>query len=167
MFVSWIAFLLIGMYTKNSVKGTKMLEQRIRNYASEKFGFSSFRPGQLDIIKTVMSSENCLGVLPTGAGKSLCFQLPALMHESGITLVVSPLLALMSDQVKSLRQRGIPAARLDSSLSFEEAKDALRSVTDGKTRILYVSPERFKNEGFMKQIKSVPIALMVVDEAHW
>ena len=81
--------------------------------------------------------------------------------------VVSPLLALMSDQVKSLRQRGIPAARLDSSLSFEEAKDALRSVTDGKTRILYVSPERFKNEGFMKQIKSVPIALMVVDEAHW
>src|SRR5699024_1794388 len=102
---------------------------------------------------------------PTGGGKSLCYQLPAL-ELAGVTLVVSPLIALMKDQIDALTQRGIAAARVDSSLSLEQYRDVMGRIRDGSLRLLYVAPERFNNERFREAIKSIRIALFAVDEAH-
>jgi len=129
------------------------------------FGFSDFRPGQEQVIETLLQGRSALAVFPTGSGKSLCFQLPALAL-GGVTLVVSPLLALMKDQVDFLVSKGIAAARWDSSLNFEQIRQIRQDVQTGKIKILYVSPERLSNEFFLNFMIQVKISLMVIDEAH-
>ncbi|CAN5890382.1 ATP-dependent DNA helicase RecQ [soil metagenome] len=131
----------------------------------ERFGLSSFRPGQERVISALLEQGGALAVFPTGGGKSLCYQLPALLLE-GVTVVISPLIALMKDQIDFLRSRGIEAARLDSTLSLEEAREVERGLRDGSLRLLYVAPERFNNERFLGQLGRARIALFAVDEAH-
>ena len=129
------------------------------------FGLENFRPGQLEVIETLLRGESSAAVFPTGAGKSLCYQLPALLLD-GVTLVVSPLLALMKDQVDALVGRGISAARLDSTLSVEEYTSIMRRARGGDLKLLYVAPERFQNERFRESLSDLSIALFAVDEAH-
>jgi ATP-dependent DNA helicase RecQ len=130
-----------------------------------RFGLAGFRPGQERVIRAILEHGAALAVFPTGGGKSLCYQLPALLLD-GVTLVVSPLIALMKDQIDALRALGIDAARLDSSLAYEEAKSVERRLLSGELRILYVSPERFNNERFLELLGRVHVALFAVDEAH-
>lgn len=129
------------------------------------FGFSSFREGQREVVEILLAGRSALALFPTGGGKSLCYQLPALELE-GLTLVVSPLIALMKDQVEALTARGVAAARLDSSLGSAEVADIFRRMDSGELKLLYVAPERLANEGFLRQLSRVRIALLAVDEAH-
>ena len=126
------------------------------------FGFPDFRPGQREVIDALGSHGRALAVFPTGGGKSICYQLPALSYD-GITVVVSPLIALMKDQIDFLRQRGIMAARLDSSLSAEEARAVSEAMSQGKLKLLYVAPERFNNERFIESLGRTKISLFAVD----
>lgn len=137
------------------------LEEKLRQY----FGFEDFLPGQREAIQSLLNGKSTVAVFPTGGGKSLCYQLPAIMFD-GLTLVVSPLIALMKDQIDSLERRSIPAARLDSSLSAEESARVMESARNGSLRLLYVAPERFNNERFRDSIRQIPISLFAVDEAH-
>ncbi len=130
-----------------------------------KFGLSSFRPGQREVIEQVVAGEDCLCVMPTGGGKSLCYQLPSVVRP-GLTIVVSPLIALMKDQVDSLNQRGIPATLINSTLSPAEQQYRLQDVAAGKYRLLYVAPERLRNSRFIESIRATPIQLLAIDEAH-
>jgi ATP-dependent DNA helicase RecQ len=130
-----------------------------------RFGFPAFRPGQLEVIRALHERGAALAVFPTGGGKSLCYQLSALGFE-GVTLVVSPLIALMKDQIDFLAGRGIDSARLDSSLSIEESRDVNRRLEAGSLKLLYVAPERFNNERFLHALGRLRIALFAVDEAH-
>ena len=129
------------------------------------FGFGAFREGQEKVIQTILEGKSALAVFPTGSGKSLCYQLSAL-HLDGLTLVVSPLIALMKDQIDFLRARGIAAARFDSSLEAGEFQEINRELHRGKLKLLYVAPERFSNERFIQGLSRVKIALLVIDEAH-
>ena len=133
--------------------------------ALARFGFRGLRQGQRAVIDALLSGASALAVFPTGGGKSLCYQLPALLLD-GLTVVVSPLIALMKDQIDFLRSRGIEAARLDSSLSFEETIETQRRLRSGETKLLYVAPERFANERFVAMLREVEIALFAIDEAH-
>src|SRR6266700_334667 len=127
------------------------------------FGFNSFLEGQADVIESVLAGHDCLVVMPTGGGKSLCFQLPALMRD-GITLVISPLIALMKDQVDSLHARGIPATFINSSLPYEEQKTRLNAVRRGDYQLVYVAPERFRSEWFLSIMRDeVKVTLFAVD----
>ena len=129
------------------------------------FGYRDFRPGQEAVIGHLLAGHSAVAVFPTGAGKSICYQLPALLLP-GLTLVVSPLIALMKDQIDSLRARGVAAARLDSTLSADESREIFAAVRSGSLRLLYVAPERFNNERFRESIRQVRISLFAVDEAH-
>ncbi len=129
------------------------------------FGFDEFRAGQETVINHLLNGRSAAAVFPTGSGKSLCYQLPALLFE-GLTLVVSPLIALMKDQIDALTARGITAARLDSTLDAEQYQAVMQALQAGELRLLYVAPERFNNERFRERIKTLPIALFAVDEAH-
>jgi len=129
------------------------------------FGFDEFRHGQQQTIEQLLSGHSSLAVFPTGSGKSLCYQLTATQLPH-LTLVVSPLLALMKDQLEFLATKGINAASIDSSLSYEQSQQVMRDVRNGKIKILMVSVERFKNERFRSFIGSVPLSMLVVDEAH-
>jgi ATP-dependent DNA helicase RecQ len=137
----------------------------IETLLRERFGLGAFRPGQREVIEALVEHRGALAVFPTGGGKSLCYQLPALLFD-GVTVVVSPLIALMKDQIDALRARGIDAARLDSSLTADEAREVGRRLRDGSLRLLYVAPERFNNERFLDQLGGARIALFAVDEAH-
>lgn len=129
------------------------------------FGFPAFRAGQEQIITTLLEGRSALAIFPTGAGKSLCYQLPAL-HLPGLTLVVSPLIALMKDQIDFLQGRGIAAARVDSSLKLDELRAVTASLKAGTLKLLYTSPERLANERFLATLRSTRISMMVIDEAH-
>ncbi|PKM80196.1 MAG: hypothetical protein CVU88_04845 [Firmicutes bacterium HGW-Firmicutes-13] len=129
------------------------------------FGFSSFRPGQEEAIQSLLNGKHTVAVMPTGSGKSLIFQLAAL-HLPGITLVISPLIALMKDQVDSLKRYGIPATFINSSISFSEQSGRLKGMSDGKYRIVYLAPERLRNARFLEVIKEIKISLLAIDEAH-
>ncbi|MDX2043831.1 MAG: RecQ family ATP-dependent DNA helicase [Acidobacteriota bacterium] len=129
------------------------------------FSFSTFREGQADVIRAVLDKRDCIVVMPTGGGKSLCYQLPALLFP-GVTLVVSPLIALMKDQVDALNARQIPATVINSSISFDEQLSRMRLMTEGFFRLVYVAPERFRNERFVEALKGVQVSLFAVDEAH-
>lgn len=131
----------------------------------EYFGYTDFRPGQEELIDSILSGRDVLGVMPTGAGKSMCYQLPALLLP-GLTLVVSPLISLMKDQVNALTQAGIPAAFLNSSLSDEQYREAFRRARAGKYKIIYVAPERLETESFIRFAEETHISLIAVDEAH-
>jgi ATP-dependent DNA helicase RecQ len=129
------------------------------------FGFDQFRGGQEQTIRQLIAGQSSLAIFPTGSGKSLCYQFTA-MHLPHVTLVVSPLLALMKDQLEFLASKGIPAASIDSTLSGEQSQQVMADVRSGKIKILMVSVERFKNERFRQFINAVPISMLVVDEAH-
>jgi len=137
----------------------------IRRTLQDVFGFDDFKSGQRTAIETVMAGESAVTVFPTGAGKSLCYQLPAL-HEAGMTLVISPLLSLMKDQLEFLRSKNIPAAKLDSGMPAEAYRAALMAARQGQLKILMIAVERFKNERFRTQLKMMQVSLLVVDEAH-
>jgi ATP-dependent DNA helicase RecQ len=130
-----------------------------------RFGFSSFRPGQQQVVEALLAGRSALAVFPTGAGKSICYQLPSLLLD-GATVVVSPLIALMKDQIDFLAGQGVDAARLDSSLGPEELRGVSERLAAGTLKLLYVAPERFNNERFLGQLARTRIALFAVDEAH-
>lgn len=129
------------------------------------FGWAAFRGGQEKVVRALLAGRSALAVFPTGGGKSLCYQLPALAFP-GITLVVSPLIALMKDQIDFLRRHNIAAARLDSTLTLDETKAVEAGMLDGTLKLLYVSPERFNNERFLGLLSRTRISLFAVDEAH-
>lgn len=129
------------------------------------FGFREFKPGQQDVVEHLLAGRSAAAVFPTGGGKSLCYQLPA-MAMPGITLVVSPLIALMKDQIDALRARGIAAERLDSTLDYDAYRRVMAQARNGKLRLLYVAPERFNNERFRQVLGQLQVSLFAVDEAH-
>ncbi len=129
------------------------------------FGFPAFRGGQEQVIQTLLAGRSALAIFPTGAGKSLCYQLPAL-HLPGLTLVVSPLIALMKDQIGFLQGLNIPAARMDSSLKLDELRAVNADLKNHKLKLLYTSPERLGNERFLATLSAHRISLLVIDEAH-
>lgn len=131
----------------------------------EHFGYSSFRPGQKEIINTILSGQDTLGILPTGGGKSVCYQLPALMLP-GLTVVISPLISLMKDQVDTLTQLGVQAAYLNSTISSEEFQDIIQQLRQRTLKMLYVAPERLENPSFQEFLSKQNISLFAVDEAH-
>jgi ATP-dependent DNA helicase RecQ len=132
---------------------------------TSRFGYTEFRPGQRQVVESLLAGRSALAVFPTGAGKSLCYQLPALMLD-GVTVVVSPLIALMKDQIDLLARLGVDAARLDSSLDANEVRAVSDRLRVGSLKLLYVAPERFNNERFLAQLGQTKIALFAVDEAH-
>ena len=132
---------------------------------TETFKIDNFRSSQEEIIENVMNGKNCLILMPTGMGKSLCYQLPALLLD-GLTVVISPLIALMKDQTDNLKKLGIDAAYLNSSLSKSEREKCINDIINNKYKILFVSPERFRNESFLEAIQKVDVSLLAIDEAH-
>src|SRR5438067_6980343 len=131
----------------------------------QRFGFHEFRPAQKQVIDVVMAGKSSLAVMPTGSGKSLCYQLPALVLP-GLTLVVSPLIALMKDQVDQLSQRGLPATVINSTVSREQQRSTLEQAIAGRIKLLYVAPERFQNDEFRAGLARSKVSLLAVDEAH-
>jgi len=129
------------------------------------FGHTSFRPAQETLVDALISGRDVLGVMPTGAGKSVCFQIPALLLP-GVTLVISPLISLMKDQVAQLRQFDVPVAFINSSLTAQQYREVLRRVGDGLYKIIYVAPERLETTDFLRFALETPISLVAVDEAH-
>ncbi|PRQ01072.1 ATP-dependent DNA helicase RecQ [Enhygromyxa salina] len=137
----------------------------LRAALHQQFGFDAFKPGQREVIEHLLAGRSSAAVFATGAGKSLCYQLPATLLP-GLTLVVSPLIALMKDQIGALSARGIVAHNLDFTLSFDAYKAVMDEVRDGTARLLYVAPERFNNERFRQTLQDVRVSLFAVDEAH-
>ena len=129
------------------------------------YGYDSFRPAQAEIIETILSKRDVLAIMPTSAGKSICFQVPALMLD-GITIVVSPLISLMYDQVTSLKEMGIQAILLNSAMTSIEYYQAIEQLQRGEVKLLYVAPERFEQEGFLEMMQGIQISMVAVDEAH-
>lgn len=129
------------------------------------FGYSSFRTGQEEIIRQILQKQDTLGILPTGGGKSLCYQVPALLAE-GVTIVISPLISLMKDQVDQLQQAGISATFLNSSIDAYEMEERVRDAIKGKYKLLYVAPERLEAPSFRAILERIPISIVAVDEAH-
>ncbi|MGI8980316.1 MAG: RecQ family ATP-dependent DNA helicase [Pirellulaceae bacterium] len=130
-----------------------------------RFGLSSFRPGQREVISAVIEKQDCLCIMPTGGGKSLCYQLPAVMRE-GLTLVVSPLIALMKDQVDALQALGIAATFINSSLTQSEQRERMEAMAEGKLDLVYIAPERLRNQSFLEKVRGAKVHLLAVDEAH-
>jgi ATP-dependent DNA helicase RecQ len=141
-----------------------MKDERFR-VLSEKFHFSDFRKWQEEIIESLLRRRDVVVVMPTGSGKSLCYQLPALLLD-GVTLVISPLIALMKDQVDGLMENQIPATFINSTLTPSEQGQRLREIQQGRYKLVYIAPERFRNPGFMEGIQSCRVSLFAVDEAH-
>lgn len=137
------------------------LFEALRKY----FGYTSFRAGQQEIIQSILNGENVLAVLPTGAGKSICYQLPALISEK-FSIVISPLIALMKDQVDSLNKSGEIAAFINSTLDYTQTETVLQKISQGKIKLLYVAPEKIENISFAERIKKLDPAYIFVDEAH-
>lgn len=137
----------------------------VHNTLKEYFGFDAFKAGQAEVIEHVIKGQSAAAIFPTGSGKSLCYQLPAL-HLPCLTLVVSPLLALMQDQLEFMCKNGVPAARIDSSLDRNKEQEVMRDVRSGHCKILLISVERLKNERFRNFLSNIPISLLVIDEAH-
>ena len=129
------------------------------------FGYGAFRPGQEELVDGILAGRDVFGIMPTGGGKSICYQLPGLMLP-GVTLVVSPLISLMHDQVMALKAAGIPGAYVNSSLSFPQLRAVYRNMLLGKYKIIYVAPERLQSEGFLEAVLQMNISMVAVDEAH-
>jgi ATP-dependent DNA helicase RecQ len=147
-----------------SLGNAPMKDERFR-VLTEKFHFSDFRKWQEEIIDTLLRRRDVVVVMPTGSGKSLCYQLPALLID-GVTLVISPLIALMKDQVDGLVENQVPATFINSMLAPSEQGQRLREIQQGRYKLVYIAPERFRNPGFMEGIQSCPVSLFAVDEAH-
>ncbi|MBO7663483.1 MAG: DNA helicase RecQ [Clostridia bacterium] len=141
------------------------MKNKARDILAKVYGHHQFRPGQQELVEGLLDNKDVLGVMPTGSGKSLCYQIPALLF-SGTTLVISPLISLMKDQVTSLKLRGIPAAFLNSSMEEAEYRDTAYQAAAGAYKILYVAPERLHAPGFREMCQHMDIPLVAVDEAH-
>ncbi|MFX0559511.1 DNA helicase RecQ [Tepidibacillus infernus] len=139
--------------------------EKAHQILKEYYGYDNFRGGQENIITSILEKKDTVAIMPTGAGKSLCYQVPALLFE-GVTIVISPLISLMKDQVDSLEDIGIPATFINSSLSVSETNRRIDGVNQGKYKLLYIAPERLENEGFAELIIGLEISLVAVDEAH-
>lgn len=144
--------LISGEMTKNAL---------LKKY----FGHDEFREGQAELINSILCGRDTLGIMPTGSGKSVCYQIPALMFD-GITIVISPLISLMKDQVASILQSGIEAAFINSSLSYQEYNETLREAVNNKYKIIYAAPERLETESFVRFACAVNISMIAVDESH-
>lgn len=144
-------------------KGKKMSDKL--SVLKDYFGHDSFRDGQEQIVDALLDGRDALCIMPTGAGKSMCYQIPALLFD-GVTIVVSPLISLMKDQVGSLVQSGVPAAYINSSLSYPQFLRVLSNTEHGKYKIIYVAPERLLTDGFLDTCKKIKISMVAVDEAH-
>ena len=129
------------------------------------FGYGEFRPGQEELVDGILAGRDVFGIMPTGGGKSICYQLPGLMLP-GVTLVVSPLISLMHDQVMALKAAGIPGAYVNSSLPFPQLRAVYRNMLLGKYKIIYVAPERLQSDGFLEAVEQMNISMVAVDEAH-
>ena len=129
------------------------------------FGFDEFREGQREVIAAILEGKDAVVVMPTGSGKSLCYQLPAMML-GGATLVVSPLIALMKDQVDALQARGLPATFINSSIAEREQWSRINGLRRGEFKLVYVAPERFRSGRFLDALRSIKISLFAIDEAH-
>ena len=129
------------------------------------FGYDQFREPQREIITEILEGRHCLVLMPTGGGKSLCYQIPGLLLP-GVAIIVSPLIALMQDQVDALRELGVRASFLNSSLSPEEQREVITSLRDNTLDLLYVAPERLNQDSTLHLLKSIPLALFAIDEAH-
>ena len=138
---------------------------KITQLLAEKFGYQTFRKGQAEIIAKILQQEDVLGIMPTGGGKSICYQMPALFLD-GLTLVVSPLISLMKDQVDSLNEMGIPATFVNSTLHISEIQQRLGRAARGEIKLLYIAPERLETADFAELLRHVTIDLIAVDEAH-
>src|SRR5215217_4466758 len=142
-------------------KWTPVNEKR----ALRRFGVESYRPGQRELIQSVLSGNDALGIMPTGSGKSLCYQLPALFLPRPV-LVVSPLISLMQDQQEKLAERDIPAAKLNSTLNAGEERQTVDDIEQQAPELVYITPERLENPDYLDVLKSSGVSLFVVDEAH-
>ncbi len=145
---------------------TQPADSQARRILSEVFGYSSFRPGQEEVIANILDGTNVLVVMPTGSGKSLCYQIPALVRDNGLTLVVSPLVALMEDQVAALKLDGVAAETINSSRERGTNVASWRRVAAGAVRLLYVSPERLMTERMLAALQRLPVVQIAIDEAH-
>lgn len=139
--------------------------KRAEAYLQKYFGYARFREGQRQVIERILKKQDTFAVMPTGGGKSICYQIPALLLK-GITLVISPLISLMKDQVDSLKQVGIPATAINSSLSWAEGERRLAKARQGVYRLLYIAPERLESASFLKALQRLTISLVAIDEAH-
>ncbi|BEU05200.1 ATP-dependent DNA helicase RecQ [Agarivorans sp. OAG1] len=139
--------------------------QRAQQVLQDVFGFAEFRTGQAAVIERLLANKDCLAIMPTGGGKSLCYQIPALV-KPGLTVVVSPLISLMKDQVDSLQHNGVSAAYLNSSLEREQQFQIYRSLQQGDLKLLYISPERLINGDLIERLQAMPLAMFAIDEAH-
>ncbi|SFE86068.1 DNA helicase RecQ [Alteribacillus iranensis] len=142
-----------------------MLIEKAEKLLNELFGYPSFRKGQQEVIEKVLAGKRVLGIMPTGGGKSLCYQIPSMLLD-GVTVVISPLISLMKDQVDEVREAGVQATYINSSLSNNEVQQRLKHLQDGKYTLLYLAPERLENTFFRYQMRDVPVSLIAIDEAH-
>ena len=138
---------------------------RALNVLKQYYGYSSFREGQEEIIRQILSGEDVLTIMPTGGGKSICYQVPAILLE-GITIVISPLISLMKDQVDNINNLGIKSAYINSSLSNFEINNILDEAARSEIKILYVAPERLESQNFLELISSINVSMIAIDEAH-
>lgn len=136
-----------------------------RDVLKQYFGYESFRPVQEEVISTIISGQDVLAIMPTGAGKSICFQIPALLFPYG-SVIISPLISLMKDQVEALNEQGIPASFVNSTVPYEESIERLRNLYRGRIKLLYMAPEKLEPSYFTQCLSKVPLSMIVVDEAH-
>ncbi len=141
------------------------VQEKAREALQTHFGFAEFREGQAEVVESILAGKNSVVIMPTGGGKSLCYQLPAMMLD-GVTLVVSPLIALMKDQVDALKTLNIPTTFINSSISYGEAKKRLSEIRRGIYKLVYIAPERFRSETFTDAMAEVQVKLLAIDEAH-
>jgi ATP-dependent DNA helicase RecQ len=135
------------------------------NVLKKHFGYSVFKNGQEKVISSILEGRDTVAIMPTGGGKSACYQIPALLLP-GVTLVISPLISLMKDQVDALTGIGIPSSFINSSLSQKQLRDTIQLASNGKYKLIYIAPERLESESFLEMLKNIPISLVAVDEAH-
>lgn len=139
--------------------------QKAMDILQQYFGYSSFRQGQEQIVDSILSGRDTVGIMPTGGGKSICYQVPAMLFD-GVTIVISPLISLMKDQVDVLHSMGIPATQINSSLDYKEVAIRLQKARQGEYKLLYIAPERLEAESFYSLVQELPISFVAVDEAH-
>ena len=136
-----------------------------QNILKKYFGYENFRPGQEEIIGHILNHEDVLGIMPTGAGKSVCYQVPAMILD-GVTIVISPLISLMKDQVDSLNEIGIPATFINSTLSYNNYEQTIENIVHDVYKIIYVAPERLNSDTFLNLLNKINISMVTIDEAH-
>ncbi|MGD8188894.1 DNA helicase RecQ [Brevibacillus ginsengisoli] len=138
---------------------------RAEEILKQYFGYQAFRKGQEEIVQSLLAGRDTVGIMPTGGGKSICYQVPAILLD-GVTIVISPLISLMKDQVDALVSMGIPATQINSSLDYSEVRDRLQKARGGEYKLLYIAPERLESENFLSLMRELPVSLVAVDEAH-